>query len=69
MRRLELQHHTPEQVAGYINQAAMIVVEAELYDDLQPLAFVEAIRLLAAKNIQIEQVQPLHAGLMQVPRG
>lgn len=43
--------HTPESVAEIITAAAKIVVEAELYDDLQPIAFTEAIRLLGTSVV------------------
>lgn len=59
MRRTEEQHNTPEQVAEIIGTAARLVVEAELTDDLQAIAFTKAIDLLASKQIFFEQAQPV----------
>jgi len=69
MRRSEEAHHTPAQVAGYIADAAKIVVEAELHPDFQVPAFLKAVELLASKQIFFEQPQVMAGGLMQVPRG
>lgn len=56
-KQQELHHHSPEQVAGYLDDALRIVTEADLPDDLRPVAFVEVLKLLAGKQIQYEQIQ------------
>ena len=69
MRRVEIQHNTPEQVQHYLEGALALVAELEIADDLRPVAFTKAVDLLAAKNVQIEQVQAGALGLMEIPRG
>jgi hypothetical protein len=66
----QLHYSTPEQVLGYIEQAARIVVEAELTDDLQPIAFTKALDLLSAKHVFVDQAdaQPIGVPLMGIPR-
>lgn len=57
-RRQEIRHHSDEQIRDYLIDAEKIVRKANLPTDLQPLAFVETIRLLAAKQIVMEQFAP-----------
>lgn len=57
MRRTDYPHHSPGEVEGYLAQAARIVAALELDGDLKVPAFVEAVRLLAAKQIVMEQAQ------------
>jgi hypothetical protein len=58
-QRIEIQHHTPEQVREYMQAALVIVAELELDDELRPLAFTKAVDLLAAKNVQMLTPQPI----------
>lgn len=51
----EHRFHTADEVAGYIAEAARIVVEAELHPDFQVPAFVKALDLLSAKHVALEQ--------------
>jgi len=56
MRQTEYQNNTPEQVAGYLQTAANIVAELDIAPDLIPHAFVQAVGLVAAKQVVLEQV-------------
>lgn len=69
MRRHEVVHNTPEQVAGYLDEALRIVAQIEPPEDLRAIAYGKAVDLLAAKNITIEQPAPLGLGGMAIPRG
>jgi hypothetical protein len=65
MRQTEYQNNTPEQVREYLQAAANIVAELDIAPDLVTAAFVQAVQLVAAKQIVLEQV-----GLgMAMPRG
>ena len=69
MRRVEMQHNTPEQVREYMEEAIAIVRDLDLTGDLFVPAFTKAVDLLAAKHIQFEQVQPMGLPAMHIPRG
>lgn len=64
-RRLEIPNYTPEQVAEHLRAALAIVAELDVAPDLAPTLIVEAVRLLAAKQIVLEPV----AGGLAVPHG
>jgi transcriptional regulator GlxA family with amidase domain len=65
MRQTEYPNNTREQVAEYLQTAADIVAELDIAPDLIPHAFVQAVNLVAAKQVVLEQV-----GLgMAIPRG
>lgn len=66
MRRTEHLHHTREQIAQAIEDAAAIVTEAELAPELQEVAFSKAIDLLTAKQIFFEQT-PMALGGLAIP--
>lgn len=68
MRHPEYAHNTREQVVEYIGEAAKVVAELELDDDLKVPAFVKAIDLLAAKQITLTQVAPMGVDLRTIPR-
>lgn len=59
MIRKEDHHHTPEEVAGYLDTALAIVRDAELDDEWKVAAFLKAVDLLASKQIFYEQPQAL----------
>jgi hypothetical protein len=65
MQRIEVQHHTSEQVEEYLREAWRIAFEMDLRDELQVVAFKEAIGLLSSKTVQAT-VAP--SGLM-IPHG
>lgn len=50
--------YTAEQVKGHLDDAARIVSELELTDDLRVPAFKAAVELLAKKHVMQEIVQP-----------
>jgi hypothetical protein len=52
---LEIHHNTPEQVSEYLREANRIVYELDLPDELQAVAFTEAVRLLASKQVTYTQ--------------
>jgi hypothetical protein len=47
-----------DDVRGYLEQAATIVAELELDDDLKVPAFDKAVELLAGSHLTIEQPAP-----------
>jgi hypothetical protein len=49
--------HAAADVRGYLEQAAAIVAELELDDDLKVPAFDKAVELLAGSHLTIEQPQ------------
>lgn len=65
----EARHHTDDEVRGYLETAAGIVAGLELDDDLRVPAFVQAIGLLAAKQIAYEQMQPSPLGIVRPLQG
>jgi hypothetical protein len=56
MRQTEYPNNTPEQVREYLQTAADIVAELDIAPDLIPHAFVQAVGLIAAKQVVLEQV-------------
>jgi hypothetical protein len=56
MRQTEYQTNTPEQVREYLQTAADIVAELDIAPDVIPAAFVQAVQLVAAKQVVLEQV-------------
>lgn len=58
MNRREYAHHTRDQIVGYLRDAVAIVDEADLPPDLTEAAFTETIKLLASKQIFMEEVRP-----------
>lgn len=57
MRR-EIPHNTQEQVVQYLHDALAAVDAVHMPDDLRPVALSQAITLIAAKSITVEQVVP-----------
>jgi hypothetical protein len=55
-RQQEYPNNTPEQVREYLQTAADIVAELDIAPDLIPHAFVQAVGLIAAKQVVLEQV-------------
>lgn len=53
----EEQNYTPEQVAGHLDDALAIMDATDIPNDLRPEAFVEVIRLLAAKRFMVMEHQ------------
>ena len=56
IRYTERQNNTPEQVREYIQGAADIVEALDIPPDLTEAAFVQAILLLASKQLEAEQI-------------
>jgi len=56
MRQTEYPNNTPEQVREYLQTAADIVAELDIAPDLIPHAFVQAVGLVSAKQVVLEQV-------------
>lgn len=52
-RRVEVQHHTPEQVQLTLAAALELVDEIRPPDDLRVVFFTKAVDLLATKTVQI----------------
>lgn len=59
MRRTEHMHNTTAQIAGYLDEAYRIVLDAGIPFELQVAALPEVIKLVAGKQIVFEQVSPL----------
>lgn len=53
----ELRLWSREQALELIREAAAVVDEAELPDDLRPEAFAKACQLLGERQVELEQVQ------------
>ena len=56
MRQTEYPNNTPEQVREYLQTAADIVADLDIAPDLIPHAFVQAVGLVSAKQVVLEQV-------------
>ncbi len=56
MQQSEYQNNTPEQVREYLQTAADIVADLDIPPDLIPHAFVQAVGLVSAKQVILEQV-------------
>jgi hypothetical protein len=67
MQQSEYPNNTREQVAEYLQTAADIVAELDIAPDLIPHAFVQAVNLIAAKQVVLEQVG-LGVGLAGLPQ-
>jgi hypothetical protein len=52
VQRIEVQHHTTEQVAAYIHDALEVAQHEDVPDDLREAVFVESVRLLSSKTVQ-----------------
>jgi hypothetical protein len=52
VQRVEVQHHSPEQVAAYIHDALEVAKHEDVPDDLREAVFTEAVRLLSSKTVQ-----------------
>lgn len=68
-KAFEAYFHTPEDVARYIADAGRIVEEADIPPDLTEAAFVQALNLLAQKQVTFEQVTPSGVLLNNRPQG
>lgn len=58
MRKTEVPHYTPEQVRFHLVDALTAVNKANVPPELREAAYREAVRLLAAKQIVVEQFTP-----------
>lgn len=67
MRRLDVQHHTPEQVAGYVDEAIRIVRARPLNAEEAVAVLPAVISLLASKSVQLEQAGPQLVPAMAIP--
>ncbi len=67
-RKSEIPHNSDEQVREYVEKALALVNDLDTPGDLRVAAFVEAIKLYAAKQVMIEAIQPGIGGLA-IPRG
>jgi hypothetical protein len=56
--RHEIMNYTLEQVRGHLADALELVSELEPAEELRPSVFVQAVSLLAQKQIVVEQVAP-----------
>lgn len=63
MLRREEMHHTYEQAFGIIASAEQLVADAEVDEDLRPVAFAKAVDLLAAKQIFFDQASAIPLGV------
>jgi hypothetical protein len=57
-RAFEDHHHGCDEVRGYVAEAAQLVDELGIPDDLRVAAFTQAVTLLASKQITYEQIEP-----------
>ena len=67
MNRREYPHNTSEQIRGYLDDALAIVNELDPPADLRAAVFTEAVRLIAAKQIIMEQPAPINMGAILGP--
>jgi hypothetical protein len=52
VQRVEVQHHSPKQVAAYVHDALEVAQHEDVPDDLREAVFVESVRLLSSKTVQ-----------------
>lgn len=64
-KAFEAHFHTPDDVQGYVRSALRIVLDADVPTGLQEAAFVQAVTLLAQKQVTFEQVTPTGLALPQ----
>lgn len=57
INKQEVQHNTYDQVEHYLAQALSMVETLDPPSDLREIAFQQAVTLLAAKQIMLEQMQ------------
>jgi len=67
VRKVEYEHHSPEQVRGYLDEAVRILEERELRPELEVAALPQLVALLSSKTVQFEQVAPMLGG-MAIPQ-
>lgn len=63
--RVDIRHHSHDEIRSYLADAQRLVHEAELDGDLKVPAFLKAVELLAGKQVTLQQreVVPVPAGL------
>jgi hypothetical protein len=61
MRQTEYQNNTPEQVEKYLEDALILTEKLAPPDDLRVAVFENAVRMFSAKQIVMEQVNPMMA--------
>jgi hypothetical protein len=66
MRKQEDQHHTPEQVQAYLEQASEIAYAVPLTNEERVSVLPTLVTLLASKQLFYEQMAPMPA--MAIPR-
>lgn len=66
--RTEMMHNTPEQVREYVREALSVLEDCAVPAELWTVAFPNVLSMVAAKQIAIEQVQPM-SPLMAIPKG
>lgn len=71
MQRIETIHHTPEQIAAYLDATAELTRGHYREDEVPVEVFVAVLNLVAAKTINVMQQAPMQIGLptMAIPRG
>lgn len=67
LKASEIHHNDPDQVRQYLDTALRLTAELDVPDDLRVAFFTKAVDLVAAKQINLEQMQ-LGAGAMAIPR-
>lgn len=69
-RKVELHHHEPEQVKGYIRDAEALLSEMGLDPGHDSPLFLKVIDLISSKTVQYQVPQPVMLGgaLPGVPR-
>lgn len=69
MQRMDIQHHTPEEVRRYLSAALVMVEDIDAPDDLRAVVFTQAATMLASKSVQLQAAQPVMMPSMAIPQG
>ena len=67
-RKVEYEHHSPEQVRQYLDTALRLTAEMDVPEDLRVAFFGKALDLVSAKQMFFEQLTGVLRN-MAVPRG
>ena len=69
MQRIDTQHHTPEQVLGYLREATEIMGEFNGHEATWTPIFLKVVDLLSEKSVALVPPQSVQPPAMAIPRG
>lgn len=64
-QKTEDHHHSPKQIAGYLDEARRLLLEAGFIPEEHEATFAAVVTLLASKQVFYEQIAPM----THLPRG